>query len=151
MEETKRKYNLRPLPGGRRGARGAGAGCFSSRDTGDVKLSRRALVTQTVTADRQGLNRRAHDIEVTAESTSGDDTHSLFSSIPSTRLSPTRRRASSTLSNTTSLGSVVQDLPCTRKRWNNEMNQFILRTYLQLTALDTDTQNLFRTATLKIQ
>ncbi|CAH2103545.1 unnamed protein product [Euphydryas editha] len=42
MEENRnRRYNLRPLPGGRRGTPGAGAGCHSMRTTSGGGLNRR--------------------------------------------------------------------------------------------------------------
>ncbi|XP_052748657.1 uncharacterized protein LOC128200179 [Galleria mellonella] len=159
MEQSERRYNLRSLPGGRRGAPGAGAGCSSLRTTGDETLNRRALVTQDATAGRRELSKRAHDVEATAESI-GDDTISLFSSIPSTRPSYMTRRTS-TVSSSSTLDGVVRDvitdyelaptsgLNRTRRRWTPEMNIFILRTYLQLTTLHTDTKNYLEPLHLK--
>ncbi|CAK1582479.1 unnamed protein product [Parnassius mnemosyne] len=145
---NKRVYNLRSLPGERRGASGADARCHSMRTIGGEELSKRAPTEKTATAGRSELNRRAHYVEATADST-GDDTISLFSSIPSTRPSYVTRKSVS-LSTTSTLDSVVQEVnldskpapttsaSSTRRRWTPEMNKFILRTYLQLTALDTD-------------
>ncbi|XP_050556597.1 uncharacterized protein LOC126911787 [Spodoptera frugiperda] len=148
MEMSNRGYNLRSLPGGRRGASGADAGCHSMRTIGGVELSKRAPTKKHATAGRSELNRRAQYEDATADST-GDDTISLFSSIPSTRPSyMTRSKATS--STTSTLDSVARDVdldrelaPTTsahnkRKRWTPEMNIFILRTYFQLTLLDTD-------------
>ncbi|XP_075971947.1 uncharacterized protein LOC142973811 [Anticarsia gemmatalis] len=155
---SKKVYNLRSLPGGRRGTSGASAGCHSMGTIGGQELSRRAPTDKSTTADRRGLNRRARGVEVTADD-SGDET-SLFSSIPSTRPSYMTRRTP-TLSTSSSPDSVVQDvipdcelaptsgLPITRRRWTPEMNQFILRTYLQLTALDTDTKTYLEPLHLK--
>ncbi|XP_075975709.1 uncharacterized protein LOC142976307 [Anticarsia gemmatalis] len=154
---SKKVYNLRSLPGGRRGTSGAGAGCSSMRTVGDQESSRRAPIDKSMTADRRGLNRRALGVEVTADD-SGDETNSLFSSIPSTRPSY-MTRSTSTLSTISTPDSVVQEVNLdyelaptsgqTRRRWTPEINKFILRTYLQLTALETDTKTYLEPLHLK--
>ncbi|KAJ0173906.1 hypothetical protein K1T71_010052 [Dendrolimus kikuchii] len=156
MEMSKKVYNLRSLPGGRRGASGADAGCHSMRTIGDEGLSRRAPVDKTTTADRHELNRRTRVVETTADFLS-DDTTSLFSSIPSTCPSYGTRK-SSTVSTISIPDSVVQDVnfdtelaPTSgaRKKWTQEMNKFILRTYFLLTALETDTKNYLESLHIK--
>jgi hypothetical protein len=159
MKMSHKNYNLRPLPGGRRGTPRAGAGCHSMQTIGDVGLSRRASIDKSTTAERRELTRRAHDVEVTADLL-GDETLSIFSSIPSTRPSYMTRRTA-TLSTISEPESVVQDvnldvetapisgLSSKRKRWTTDMNKFILRTYLHLTSLDTDTKSYLEPLHLK--
>ncbi|CAK1550990.1 unnamed protein product [Leptosia nina] len=131
----KKVYNLRPLPGGRRGAPGANAGCSSMRSVGDGGLNRRVPLEKNTTAD-----------EVSSQSSPSSS--SLFSSIPSTNPftnSPTH----SASSNNQMMEDVVQEadlavnfVPTTskqRRKWSKEMNEFILRTYLRLTLMESDT------------
>ncbi|XP_046964166.1 carboxypeptidase B-like [Vanessa cardui] len=109
MDKTNR-YNLRSLPGGRRGASGAGAGCYSMRSTGDEALSRRALVAKQATADHRELN--SHSpllVENVVQSTNVDES------------------------------APVKTIKRARKKWTKEMNMFILRTYYILTSLEEDT------------
>ncbi|KAI5632298.1 hypothetical protein NE865_14977 [Phthorimaea operculella] len=70
-------------------------------------------------------------------------------------------RRTSTLSSSSTLAGVVQEVnpdlelaptssvSTKRRRWTPEMNMFILRTYLQLTALDTDTKTYLEPLHLK--
>ncbi|CAB3245221.1 unnamed protein product [Arctia plantaginis] len=227
METEKKKYNLRSLPGERRGASGADAGCHSMRTIGGGTLSRRTLTKQSTTAGRGELSRRAHrveatagrnelnwrthDVEVTADS-SGDDTKTLSSSIPQTCLPymtrrtarlaststnnayamqrrSTERLPSPSLSTTQSEHSLFSNIPSpssthslfrsptsslsstctyssrttrstaavqealatnpvptagpsrTRKKWTEDMNRFIWRTYLLITNCETSQMN----------
>ncbi|XP_064072076.1 uncharacterized protein LOC113393371 [Vanessa tameamea] len=177
MEMSKREYNLRPLPGVRRGASGADAGCYSMRTIGGEELSRRALINTNVTADRCELNRRTHNVEATADSL-GNETNtpstrpqhmtqaerekdsdmlneiisaspSPFNSYESPSSSPLSYQVSSR-SNIISPMSVdvVQEAHAieptsatgtnrARKRWSDDMNKFIWRTYLIATKLNT--------------
>ncbi|KAG7297169.1 hypothetical protein JYU34_020144 [Plutella xylostella] len=130
---TTRRYNLRSLPGGRRGASGASAGCDSMRTIGDAELSRRAPVEQYATAE---------------QSDQESDPYSPYSSSatnPSYRSSPTLSSSFSILPvDVAQEASTVSDsVPttrskCTRRKWTKDMNKFILRTFYQLTAMETD-------------
>ena len=145
MTERKYEYNLRPLPGGRRGASGADAGCHSMRSIGDEGLNRRAPIEQYASADQS------------SRSTSPE---SLFPSLPSspatylnnpTELCPLSP-SSTSVSTSSSFVDVVQqasvaDQPAptttgqrARKKWSRDMNIFILRTYFIITNLETDTK-----------
>ncbi|XP_047546074.1 uncharacterized protein LOC125077984 [Vanessa atalanta] len=177
MEMSKKEYNLRPLPGVRRGASGADAGCYSMRTIGGEELSRRALINKNVTAGRCELNRRTHNVEATADPL-GNETNTpstrpqhmtqaehekdsdmlndIISASPSpfnSYESPSSSQLSyqvSSRSNTISPMSVdvvqeahaIEPAPATgtnraRKRWSDEMNKFIWRTYLIATKLNT--------------
>ncbi|XP_045448164.1 uncharacterized protein LOC123656539 [Melitaea cinxia] len=119
------------------------------RTIGDVELNRRAPIDKKTTAGPRELIRRTPDVDATADS-SGDETNSLFTSVPSTCPSYMTRKS---LNTNTSLESVVQDVNIDtelapiesahnrRRRWTREMNTFILRTYLQLTELNLDTRS----------
>ncbi|CAH2085174.1 unnamed protein product [Euphydryas editha] len=134
MEESNKRYNLRPLPGGRRGTPGAGAGCHSMRTTGGGGLNRRVPPEQSTTADPIRCPN--------------------FPSLYSTPTSPPYRTEMPSRSPTSSPMSedVVQEayaaqpaptpgITSARKRWNSEMNEFIWRNYLILTKNETNTRS----------
>ena len=136
----KRVYNLRPLPGGRRGAPGADAGCLSMRTIGDEELNRRAPVEEYVTA----------------ESSSCSSSPTAFHTSPSSSLYIPSSSLSSVSSNHSTVDVVqspyMDNLSAsaavssrTRKKWSVEMNIFIVRTYFILTSLETINTNAYLT------
>ena len=130
----KRVYNLRPLPGGRRGAPGADAGCLSMRTIGDEELIRRTPVEEYTTAEH---------------SSHTPSSNSPYPSSPSSPFYQPSPSSSSSASSFHPVDNVVQmvekaDIPApvttgprTRKKWSIEMNIFIVRTYFILTSLET--------------
>ncbi|KAL0852568.1 hypothetical protein ABMA27_016997 [Loxostege sticticalis] len=130
------------LPGGdRRGTSGADAGCHSLRTVGGEELSRRALAgdkPEVTTADQ---------IDQISHLKSTSPISSIMSNSSSYRYSPTPSSTSSMQSEdvvqtaSQANGSVpTTDSSKTRRRWSTEMNEFILRNYLQITKLETDTK-----------
>ncbi|KAJ0173873.1 hypothetical protein K1T71_011022 [Dendrolimus kikuchii] len=133
MKMVNKRYNLRPLPGGRRGTSGADAGCSSMRTIGDGGLSRRAPLNKYATSEiSQQL-----EFDITSSVTT-NSFHPIVSSC-TTSTSPytvSEDVAQETIS--VNFPVPTKDQTRTRKKWSNEMNDFILRTYLQLTFLETD-------------
>ena len=131
---SNRRYNLRPLPGGRRGTPGAVAGCLSMRSNGDEELSRRAPVDKSTTAEDHP------EIDTLSLLSSGSSSYR-----PETgRDSPTSSEFSAFEDVAQEVQSAVKSVPTSndqpkRRRWTAEMNIFILRSYLEITALETDT------------
>lgn len=137
MKMSNGKYNLRPLPGVRRGAPGAGAGCGRIRTTGGGELSRRAPAgneLEDTTADN-------HNHTNSSNMSPSSSNSSLFQSSPSTL---SFQNTSNLSSSSSSLADVVQEAEATdpvptaslnraRKKWSKEMNEFIWRTYLIIT------------------
>ena len=117
--ETRNKKRIGPLPGGeRRGASGADAGCLSMRSIGGRELSRRVPTDKNVTADPKY---RPTDLTDSSSSRS---------------LTPAEDVSQEALVNkpaTTKAGK-----PRVRMQWTEEMNLFIMRTYLYITRLETD-------------
>ena len=140
MEKSNHRYNLRPLPGVRRGAPGADAGCLSLRAVGDEELSRRALI---------GLDPEYNTAEQSSSLSPISSLHP-FSSTSSSNHSYASSPTSVHSGRNMILEDVVQEananiseptfiIPKVRNKWSREMNEFILRTYLHLTLLETDT------------
>ncbi|XP_047019155.1 uncharacterized protein LOC124637519 [Helicoverpa zea] len=149
METRSRKKRIGPLPGGdRRGTPGADAGCLSMRSVSGEELSRRAPTMQYATADEE-VDRINSPLEPFSPSTA--------SYVPSLSSSPSTvsLNAESIVfhqhvsSDTPTPEDVVQEALATelapapgtsraRKRWSEEMNKFIWRTYLIATKLNTN-------------
>nr|XP_026490718.1 uncharacterized protein LOC113396867 [Vanessa tameamea] len=110
-------YNLRPLPGGRRGTSGADAGCDSMRSIGDEKLNRRASIAKSITAGNSSVG-------------------TSYRPPPSTSTSNTW--LTSVAQETPYVEQLVPTVSTKRKKWPQDMNEFILRTYLYLTNMETD-------------
>ncbi|KAL0852393.1 hypothetical protein ABMA28_000587 [Loxostege sticticalis] len=142
MELRSKRVCIMSLPGGdRRGTSGADAGCHSLRTVGGEELSRRALAgdkPEVTTADQ---------IDETSHHASNSPISSIVSSSSSFRYSPTSSSTCSMQSEDVvqtanyANGSVpTTDSSKTRRKWSTEMNEFILRNYLQITKLETDTK-----------
>lgn len=131
-----RKKRLGPLPeGNRRGASGADAGCLSMRTIGGEELSRRALVDQiNITAD----DHDQHTLILV--------NNKLSSTTPS---SPLSSPESASVAQATNVNILVPstDVIRARKKWTDEMNIFIWRTYLTVTSLETNTKKYLTTLT----
>ena len=140
MEKVNNRYNLRSLPGVRRGASGAVAGCHSMRSIGDEELSRRAPIDKYATAE-QGVPSPTSLISLFL---------SLSSSPPSYLNETPRSSLSQSPIEPLTLDVVQEENPVlanqsaptrgaksVRRKWTREMNMFIWRTYLVITELET--------------